>query len=221
MTRRFGFQLAASISACMMTLAASAQTAPAPDTTNTADQNKQRVNPSSTSNTTTANDTRRASEQLSTIEVSAQSLSLGGGLMSVQTAPKAVSTITRDAIVKAAPGSNFTQMIGSIPGVNASTDDVTGLADGNYNVRGFTGSEVGITVNGAPISDSGSYAVFATEYGDTENYGDITVEQGIPDVDQPDSGAAGGHIAWATIDPSHDAGVDFTQTVGSHDYERT
>ena len=79
-------------------------------------------------------------------------------------------------------------MIGSIPGVNASTDDVTGLADGNYNIRGFSGNEIGITVNGAPISDSGSYAVFATEYGDTENYGDITVEQGIPDVDQPDSG---------------------------------
>src|ERR1700685_2026601 len=189
MTKRFGFQLAASISACLITLAVSAQTAP--DTTNTTDQDKQRANPSSTSNTTTANDTRRATEQLSTIEVSAQSLSLGGGLMSVQTAPKAVSTITRDAIVKAAPGSNFTQMIGSIPGVNTSTDDATGLADGNYNVRGFTGNEVGITVNGAPISDSGNYAVYATEYGDTENYGDITVEQGIPDLDSPNAGRRG------------------------------
>src|ERR1700722_19361080 len=162
MTKRPGFQLAACISASLFTLAASAQSASTTDA-KAADQNKQRANPSSTSNTTTANDTRRASEQLSTIEVSAQSLSLGGGLMSVQTAPKAVSTITRDAIVKAAPGSNFTQMIGSIPGVNASTDDVTGLADGNYSVRGFTGNEVGITVNGAPISDSGNYAVYATE----------------------------------------------------------
>ena len=221
MTKRPGFHLAACISAALFSLAASAQSTSTPGTADAADQNKQRVSPSSTSNTTTANDTRRASEQLSTIEVSAQSLSLGGGLMSVQTAPKAVSTITRDAIVKAAPGSNFTQMITSIPGVNASTDDVTGLADGNFNVRGFTGNEVGVTVNGAPISDSGNYAVYATEYGDTENYGDITVEQGIPDLDQPDSGAAGGHIAWATIDPSHDPGIDFTQSFGSHDYERT
>jgi iron complex outermembrane receptor protein len=212
-------RLSICLSACLVTFAASAQTVTTPDAQD-ADQAK-RVNPSSTSNTTTANDTQRANQQLSTIEVQAQSLSLGGGLMSIQTAPKAVSTITRDAIVKAAPGSNFTQMITSIPGVNASTDDVTGLADGNFSVRGFTGNEVGVTVNGAPISDSGNYAVYATEYGDTENYGDITVEQGIPDVDQPDSGAAGGHIAWATIDPSHDPGVDFTQTFGSHDYERT
>lgn len=223
MTRPLGLRLLFCAIASALASAAYAQNAATPDTATPAspDQAKQRVNPSSTSNTTTQNDTRRASEQLETIEVSAKSLSLGGGLMSVQTAPKAVSTITREAIVKAAPGSNFTQMISSIPGVNASTDDVTGLSDGNYTIRGFAASEVGTTVNGAPINDSGSYAVFATEYGDTENYGDITVEQGIPDVDQPDSGAAGGHIAWATIDPSHDAGIDFTQSFGSHNYDRT
>ncbi|WP_243041724.1 TonB-dependent receptor [Dyella sedimenti] len=180
----------------------------------------QRNSVSSTSNTTTSNDTKRVQE-LNTVTVQAQSLSLGGGLMSVQTAPKAVSTITRDAIVQAAPGSNFTQMIESIPGVNSSTDDVTGLSDGNYSIRGFSSNEIGVTVNGAPIYDSGSYATYATEYGDTENYGDITVLQGIPDVDMPDSGAAGGHIAWATIDPSHTAGVDVTQSVGSNDYRRT
>ncbi len=208
------------LSACLASFAASAQTVPDAQQPSSTDA-KQRSAPSSTSNTTTQNDTQRANQQLSTIEVSAKSLSLGGGLMSVQTAPKAVSTITRDAIVKAAPGSNFTQMISSIPGVNASTDDVTGLSDGNYTIRGFAANEVGTTVNGAPINDTGNYAVYATEYGDTENYGDITVEQGIPDVDQPDSGAAGGHIAWATIDPSHQPGIDFTQSFGSHDYERT
>ncbi|RAO75963.1 TonB-dependent receptor [Dyella jiangningensis] len=184
------------------------------------DTTQQRTSVSSTSNTTTSNDTKRVQE-LNTVTVQAQSLSLGGGLMSVQTAPKAVSTISRDAIVKAPPGSNFTQMVSSIPGVNASTDDVTGLSDGNYSIRGFNSSEIGVTVNGAPITDTGSYAVYATEYGDSENYGDITVLQGIPDVDMPDSGAAGGHIAWATIDPSHKAGVDITQSLGSHDYRRT
>jgi iron complex outermembrane receptor protein len=179
------------------------------------------ANASSTSNTTNDNATLRSVQQLSAVQVSADSLSLGGGLMSVQTAPKAVSTITRDAIVKAGPGSNFTQLISTIPGVNASTDDVTGLSDGNYQIRGFQSNEIGVTVNGAPINDSGSYAVFASEYGDSENIGDITVLQGTPDLDMPDAGAAGGHIAWATIDPSHKAGVDFTESYGSHDYHRT
>jgi Outer membrane receptor proteins, mostly Fe transport len=179
-----------------------------------------RASASSTSNTTTSNDTKRV-QQLGAVQVQAQSLSLGGGLMSVQTAPKAVSTITRDAIVKAAPGGTFVQMIDSIPGVNASTDDYTGLANGNYSIRGFTSDEVGVTVNGAPINDSGNYKVYSSEYGDTENMGDITVLQGYPDVDTPIGGAAGGSIAWVTIDPSHTAGLDASQTFGSNDYRRT
>ncbi len=183
-------------------------------------QTVQRANASSTSNTTTSNDTKRV-QQLSAVQVQAQSLSLGGGLMSVQAAPKAVSTIGRDAIVKAAPGGTFVQMVDSIPGVNASTDDYTGLNDGNYSIRGFTSDEIGTTVNGAPINDSGNYKVYATEYGDTENMGDITVLQGYPDVDTPVAGAAGGSIAWVTIDPSHTAGLDASQTIGSNNYRRT
>lgn len=175
---------------------------------------------STTSNTTTSNDTQRA-QQLQAVTVSAHAATMASGLMSVQTAPKAVSTISREAIVKASPGANFTQLIQSIPGVNSSTDDVTGLNDGNYSIRGFTGDEIGASVNGAPINDSGSYKVYATEYGDSENMGDITVLQGIPDVDMPDSGAAGGHIAWTTIDPTHTAGVDFVQSAGSNNYRRT
>ncbi|MGH8122836.1 MAG: TonB-dependent receptor plug domain-containing protein, partial [Rudaea sp.] len=191
------------------------------DTTETADQKKsaQRVNPSSTSNTTTANDTLRAQE-MATVRVNAQALSLGGGLMSVQSAAKAVSTITRDAIIQAAPGATYAQIIDSIPGVVAITDDVTGLNDANYSIRGFTNDEIGVTINGAPINDSGNYRVYPTEYGDTENIGDITVLQGYPDVDQPVAGAAGGTIAWATIDPSHTPGIDLSFSGGSHSYER-
>lgn len=206
------------LACCMSAGLAMAQSAPeqAPSTAQTA----QRTSASSTSNQTTSNDTKRV-QQLTAVLVQGKALSLGGGLMSVQTAPKAVSTISRDAIVKAAPGGTFVQMIDSIPGVNASTDDYTGLANGNYSVRGFTSDEIGTTVNGAPINDSGNYKVYATEYGDTENYGDITVLQGYPDVDTPVSGAAGGSIAWVTIDPSHTAGLDVSQTLGSNDYRRS
>ena len=176
--------------------------------------------PSSTSNTTTANDTQRGQEQLSEVLVQAKKLSLGGGLMSVQAAPKAVSTISRDAILQAAPGATYAQMIESIPGVLAITDDVTGLNDANYQIRGFTNDEVGVTVNGAPINDSGNYRVFPTEYGDTENMSDITVLQGYPDVSQPVAGAAGGTIAWVTMDPSHKPQIDLSLSGGSHSYER-
>jgi iron complex outermembrane receptor protein len=177
-------------------------------------------NPSSTSNTTTVNSTQRGQEQLSEVLVQGTRLSLGGGLMSVQDAPKAVSTISRESILKAAPGATYAQMIQSIPGVLAITDDVTGLNDANYSIRGFTNDEIGVTINGAPINDSGNYRVFPTEYGDTENMSDITVLQGYPDVDQPVAGAAGGTISWVTIDPSHTPQIDLSLSGGSHDYQR-
>lgn len=193
---------------------------PGSDATAAAEAPNTLPNPSNTSNTTTLNQTQRGQEELSEVLVQAKYLSLGGGLMSVQEAPKAVSTITRDAILQAAPSANYAQMIVSIPGVLSITDDVTGLNDANYQIRGFTNDEIGVTVNGAPINDSGNYRVFPTEYGDTENYNDITVLQGYPDVDQPVAGAAGGTIAWATIDPSHKPGVDLTFSEGSYSYQR-
>jgi iron complex outermembrane recepter protein len=189
---------------------------PASESTATSAQ----ATPSSTSNTTSSNATQRSQEELSEVTVQANRVALGGGLMSIQDAPKAVSTISRAAIEQAAPGATYAQMIESIPGVLAVTDDVTGLNDANYSIRGFTNDEVGVTVNGAPINDSGNYRVYPTEYGDTENMGDITVLQGYPDVDQAVAGAAGGTISWVTLDPSHDAKVDVSLSTGSHDYKR-
>jgi len=186
----------------------------------TGDESAQRSSVTTTSNTTNSNATQRA-RQLDTVKVSGTTLSLGGGNMQIQDAPKAVSTIGREAILKTAPGANFTQMLTSIPGAVSATNDVTGLNDGNFTVRGFPADEVGVTVNGVPINDSGNYKMYATEYGDTENMGDITVEQGYPSVTSPVIGAAGGNIAWVTVDPTHDAGLDFSQSFGSNNYKRT
>ena len=181
-----------------------------------------RTTASSTSNTTAAYETRRIQE-LDKVSVTASkdAFVLGGGNMTVQTAAKAISTVTREAIGKAAGGSNFTQLIDAIPGVDTATADVTGLSNGSYSLRGFDSSAIGITVNGAPVTDSGSYSIYATEYGDGENYNDITVLQGTPNVDAPEMGATGGQIAWSTIDPTHAFGVDFNQGFGSNDYRRT
>ncbi|WDS35778.1 TonB-dependent receptor [Pseudoxanthomonas sp.] len=201
-------------------LYASAGVAFAQDSTGT-DTTTQRSSVTSTSNTTNSNATKRAVQQLDAVQVSGQVESIGGGNMQYQAASKAVSTVGREAILKSTPGANFTQALTSIPGAISATNDVTGLNDGAFTVRGFPGDEVGVTVNGVPINDSGNYKIYATEYGDTENMGDITVEQGFPSVTSPVIGAAGGNIAWVTVDPTHDAGLDFSQSLGSNDYKRT
>ncbi len=214
------------LAALAICTAAHAQVAPAtaasaPQDGDAQGKTPQRANTSTTSNTTNANASQRAIEQeTQLVTVVGGARSLGGGLMSVQSAPKAVSTVTRKAIEKAAPGANYAQIIGTIPGVVAITDDPTGLFDANYQIRGFTNDEIGVTVNGAPVNDSGSYTVYPTEYGDTENMNDITVLQGYPDVDQAVAGAAGGTIAWSTIDPSHTSSFDTGLSFGSHQYKR-
>lgn len=183
------------------------------------DENSQRTNASSTSNTTNANSSKATIQSLKKVTVEGRQ-QLGGGLMSVQVAPKAVSTITRAAIEESAPGVTYAQLIDTIPGVVAVTDDASGLFDANYQIRGFTNDQIGVTVNGAPVNDSGNYRVYPTEYGDTENMNDITVLHGYPDVDQAVAGAAGGSIAWSTIDPSRKFGVDTTLSGGSRSYQR-
>ena len=112
---------------------------PAPQDASGAQQaTPQRANTSSTSNTTTANTTQRAMEQAAQQVTVTGQKSIGGGLMTQQSAAKAVSTVTREAISKSAPGANYAQIINSIPGVVAITDDPSGLFDGNYQIRGFT-----------------------------------------------------------------------------------
>jgi len=213
--------------AAMAASAAHAQTAATPPASaasaaeGDASQSKtpQRANASSTSNTTNANSSKATIESLEKVSVEGRQ-QLGGGLMSVQVAPKAVSTITRAAIEESAPSATYAQLIDTIPGVVAITDDVSGLFDSNYQIRGFTNDQIGVTVNGAPVNDSGNYRVYPTEYGDTENMNDITVLHGYPDVDQAVAGAAGGSIAWSTIDPSHKFSVDTTVSGGSSSYQR-
>jgi len=217
--QKFGrFALTAlSVAVTAMAAAAAAQAQTTADAAQ--DTPPQRANASTTSNTTNANATKATIESLERVTVEGRQ-QLGGGLMSVQVAPKAVSTITRAAIEESAPSATYAQLIDTIPGVVSITDDPSGLFDANYQIRGFTNDQIGVTVNGAPVNDSGNYRVYPTEYGDTENMNDITVLHGYPDVDQAVAGAAGGSIAWSTIDPSRKFSVDTTLSGGSNSYQR-
>jgi iron complex outermembrane recepter protein len=172
-----------------------------------------------TSNTTTANDTQRTRE-LKAVNVTGSALSLGGGYMQYQSASKAVSTVSREAILQSNPSNNFTQVINSMPGVVSATDDATGLMDGYFSVRGFPMDEVGVFVDGVPVNDSSDYAVYASEYGDAENIGDITVEPGYADVGAPVLSAVGGTVAWVSMAPLHQAKLDVSTGFGSNNYRR-
>lgn len=146
---------------------------------------------------------------------------IGGGLMIEEDAPKSRSTVTQDFIAKQVPSSNIYDVIRLLPGANVMSNDSYGLNGGDITLRGLASNQIGLTVNGAPVNDSGSYSLFPQEYIDAENLRQVVVSQGSQDIDAPHIGAVGGTINTYMRDPLDKAGgfVDFSY--GTNNFIRT
>lgn len=140
----------------------------------------------------------------------------GGGYIIEEETPKSRSTVTRDAIAKLSPTNNPYQAIELLPGANVVSSDAFGLNGGNITVRGFNSNQIGLTIEGAPINDSGNYALYPQEYVDSYNIGQESLAQGTPDLDSPHIGATGGVLNIYQRDPSHERGGFISQSIGSH-----
>lgn len=143
------------------------------------------------------------------------------GLIQQEDGAKARSSISRSFIEKQAPTSNPFQMLNLLPGVNAYSYDATGLFGGGIRVRGFNADQLGFTIDGAPVNDSGNFAVYPQEYTDSECIDNIFVTQGSTDVEAPHIGASGGNIGINTITPLDERNVRVAETVGSNHLNRT
>jgi len=136
--------------------------------------------------------------ELNKVTVTGEGDKLGTGLLMDEDAPKARSSVTKAQLEKTRSSGNPFQALSLLPGVNSSSYDATGLFGGNLRVRGFNSDQMGFTVNGAPVNDSGNFAVFPQEYVDQENLCSLYVTQGAPDTDAPHVGATGGNVGiWS------------------------
>jgi iron complex outermembrane recepter protein len=140
--------------------------------------------------------------------------SYGSGQIVPEESSKARSEVNKSYLEKQAPTSSPYQSISMLPGVNASSQDATGLFGGNLSVRGFSSSQIGFTIDGAPVNDSGNFAVYPQEYVDIENLDQIFVTQGSTDTDAPHIGATGGNIGIVSANPTDYARVMAEQTAG-------
>lgn len=154
------------------------------------------------------------------VTVTGEGDKLGTGLIIDEDTPKAKSTVTKAEIDKNRGSANPYQLLTLLPGVNAGSYDATGLFGGNLRVRGFNSDEIGFTINGAPVNDSGNFAVYPQEYTDSENLCEIFVTQGSSDTEAPHVGASGGNIGLTTCSPNDIAGGKFTIGTGQLGYSR-
>jgi iron complex outermembrane receptor protein len=146
---------------------------------------------------------------------------LGMGLMVTEDAPKARSTITAEELEKQRPTGNAYEALEMLPAVNSYNYDATGLFGGGLTLRGFNSDQIGATINGVPVNDSGSFAVYPQEYVDQENTCSETVTQGSTDVDSPQVGATGGNFGITTCNPEDKQRFRVMQTLGQLNLTKT
>lgn len=161
------------------------------------------------------------SGDLGTVTVQGQSDGSDSGLMVREDAPKARSTVNRMHLDAINPSSNPFQAIELMPGVNTFSFDGTGLFGGGVRVRGFAGDQMGFTINGAPVNDSGNFAVYPQEYTDSENLCEISVTQGSPDSESPHAGASGGNVGMSNCGPANAPRLRLSQSLGQLNYKRS
>ncbi|TDR71426.1 TonB-dependent receptor [Paludibacterium purpuratum] len=159
--------------------------------------------------------------ELGTVVITGEGDKLGAGYIQPEDSVKSRSNVTRASLEKSSPTSNIYQDLNMLPGVNASSYDATGMFGGALTVRGFNSDQLGVTINGVPVNDSGSFSVYPQEYVENENLCQAFVTQGSTDTDAPHVGATGGNIGFVTCDPENQRRVRFAQTVGSNELSRT
>lgn len=157
---------------------------------------------------------------LGKITVQGQGQTPGNGLIQAEDAPKARSSVTREAIEKMSPTSTAFQMIQGLPGVSTFDQDGTGLFGGTLRVRGYNANQMGLTLDGAPLNDSLNYSINIQEFADPENTCDVFLTQGSGDLDAPHVGASGGNIGINTCDPRDTLGGKVNVAYGSNRYNK-
>jgi iron complex outermembrane recepter protein len=159
--------------------------------------------------------------RLGTITVIGKGDKLGAGQILNEDATKGRSTVTKDATEKDRATGNSYQALSILPGINTFNHDATGLFGGGLTIRGFGADQIGFTINGVPVNDSGSYSVFPQEYTDQENTCTQSVAQGNPDIESPHVGATGGGVTVTSCDPEEKRRLRVSQTLGQLSLSRS
>ncbi|MEI7513991.1 MAG: TonB-dependent receptor [Betaproteobacteria bacterium] len=164
---------------------------------------------------------QQAATDIGRITVEALPAGASTGLIIQEETPKARSSVSKAHLDSLNPTSNPYQAIEMLPGVDAFSHDASGMFGGGLRVRGFNSDEMGFTINGAPVNDSGNFAVYPMEYTDTDNLCEVFLTQGSTDTEAPHAGASGGNVGMVTCAPSDAYGFKFSETLGSLNLSKT
>ena len=155
-----------------------------------------------------------------TIVVTGTRANKGTSGVVVQDSTKAKGLLTQEFISKQNPGQSILNTVNYVAGVNFTNSDAYGSSGGNIRIRGFDGNRISLTFDGAPLNDSGNYAIFSNQQLDPELIEQVNVNLGATDVDSPTASAAGGTVNYRTRQPSKSLGLLVNASVGTFNYKR-
>ena len=138
----------------------------------------------------------------------------------IQDSTKAKGLVTQEFIAKQGPGQTVLNTINYVPGVNFTQTDPYGSSGGNIRIRGFDNNRISLTFDGAPLNDSGNYAIFSNQQLDPELVEQVSVNLGATDVDSPTASAAGGTVNYRSLMPTDQRGIKVDGSLGSFNFRR-
>nr|WP_245825180.1 TonB-dependent receptor plug domain-containing protein [Neoasaia chiangmaiensis] len=149
----------------------------------------------------------RQAETISVV-TSRRALNGGGGMMRIETAPRAVQTVDKQYIEMRSPTSNALDLIQTLPSVNVSQPDAYGMEGGQIQTRGLTDLDMGLLLDGAPAAA----AKYLSENIDSENLEEVSLTPGSAATNLPVISAAAGVLQETSHTPDRKFGglVDFS-----------
>jgi iron complex outermembrane recepter protein len=147
-------------------------------------------------------------------------------IVSVPRTTRSATELSGTEVQKILPGVSALGAIQTLPGVMYQTADPWGNneQDMTLYIHGFAINQLGYTLDGLPLGDL-SYGnitgISPQRAVISENVGNITVDTGAGDLGTPSLNNLGGTIEMTSSDPSHRAGAQAAETVGSYGTSRT
>ena len=136
-----------------------------------------------------------------------------------------VSEISAIDMETAAPGTSALKVIDKLPGVSFQSSDPWGAYEWStrISVRGFNQNQLGFTLDGVPLGDM-SYGnhngLHISRAISSENLGSTVLSQGAGALGTASSSNLGGTLAFYSLDPPKEFGVDVQLTGGSASSKR-
>ena len=129
--------------------------------------------------------------------------------------PMTVQNISKDEIKSLNMGQDVPFLINSTPSVVTTSDAGTGIGYTGMRIRGSDMNRINITVNGIPLNESETHAVYWVDLPDfASSVDNIQIQRGVG-TSTNGAGAFGATINLQTNKPSTEAYTELGQTFGS------